>query len=100
MATNPIGEGKTVVSASVPIALANEIARRAKRLKWTKSKYASELLQKWYDDGCAPVNEIEAAALAQKLERELEGSDPSPDEIVLEREAARRAAGKRQEKTS
>lgn len=63
MATNPLGEGKAVVSANVPQALAAEIERRAKRLKWTKSKYAGELLQRWFDSGCPAVSEDEAVLL-------------------------------------
>lgn len=67
MATNSVGEGKEVVSASVPVALAREIERRAKVLKWTKSKYAGELLARWYQEGCPPVSAAEVVLLEQQL---------------------------------
>lgn len=62
MATNPIGAGKAVVSASVPQELADEILRRATRLKWSKSKYAGELLERWYAEGCRPLSVAELPA--------------------------------------
>ena len=67
MATNPVGEGKAVVSASVPVALAREIERRAAVLKWSKSKYAGELLVRWYQEGCPPVSPAESVMLEQQL---------------------------------
>lgn len=67
MATNPVGEGKAVVSASVPVALAREIERRAAVLKWSKSKYAGELLVRWFREGCPPVSPAEAVMLEHQL---------------------------------
>lgn len=67
MATNPVGEGKEVVSASVPVALAREIERRAKVLKWSKSKYAGELLLRWYQEGCPAISPAEIVLLEKQL---------------------------------
>lgn len=60
MATNSIGEGKEVISASVPHALAREIERRAAVLGWSKSKYAAHMFARWYEQGCPPLSAGEA----------------------------------------
>jgi hypothetical protein len=36
-------------------------------LKWSKSKYAGELLVRWYQEGCPPVSPAEAFMLEQQL---------------------------------
>lgn len=72
MATNPVGLGKEVVSASVPVALARLIEARAERMGWTKSKYASLLIQRWYDEGCPAVHPNEALLIEMEAKMAAE----------------------------
>lgn len=63
MATNSAGEGKQLVSVGLPLSLAAEIDRRAGLLKWSRNRYVVALVQRWYDEGARPVDELEDLAL-------------------------------------
>ena len=63
MATNSAGEGKQLVSVGLPLSLAAEIDRRAALLKWSRNRYVVALVQRWYDEGARPVDELEDLAL-------------------------------------
>lgn len=66
MATNPIGSGKALLGTTVPEEVAKTIIARANSLGWSKARYASAVLQAWYDAGCPPVGKADAAVNASE----------------------------------
>lgn len=54
------------VNAVLPSFIHEEINKRAIARDVSKSEFASKIIQKWYADGCPPVDDIEKALGAGK----------------------------------
>jgi len=54
------------INAVLPSFIHEEISKRAHARDVSRSEFASKIIQKWYAEGCPPVDDIEKALGAGK----------------------------------
>lgn len=54
-----IGKGKQQIAFGVPNDVITIIDARAEALGWTRSRFASEVLLRWHEQGCPPITEAD-----------------------------------------
>ena len=77
-----IGQGKARIAGQTTPARYDYILRRGQRLKWTKTKVISRIVEMWFEADCPPLSDLDA--LAPKLlfdEEMIPISVSSPDLI-------------------
>lgn len=55
-----IGKDKKMIGITTPEDLTAIIDARAEALGWSRAKFALAVLQRWQEEGCNPVNKIDA----------------------------------------
>ena len=54
--TNSAGKGKSYVSTSLATNIVQLIDERARQLGVKRGTFLRQILEKWYEEGCQPVN--------------------------------------------
>jgi len=52
-----IGKGKAFVGTTIPQEWRDEIDRRARPLRLSRSAYTAIIIEQWWSKGCPPVND-------------------------------------------
>ncbi len=76
MGSNPPGKGMAHVSTSVPVAIVDEIDRRAQALDIKRGAYLRHLILRWYEQGAPAVNPSDEAILQVAENRAGYGRKP------------------------
>ena len=59
--SNDVSKRNPQICSTLPAFIDDEITQRAKLRDVSKSEFASKIIQKWFADGCPPVDDVEKA---------------------------------------
>lgn len=67
-----IGKDKKMIGITTPEDLTAIIDARAEALGWSRAKFALAVLQKWHEEGCKPINKIDATMAPEVMAKLLD----------------------------